>query len=374
MSTALQASSPAARTRERIARANVVVLLGGTSSEREVSLHSGAAVASALGTPADAGDRRGPAVVTRIEIDADGSWCLGSERVEAGVAIARLGPDTLYFLALHGGQGENGTLQGLLASHDRLHTGSGVEASALCMNKHATRLVLQAAGLTVAPARLVTRARWDGARSAELLAIADFGASGVSVKPNRGGSSVSTYLVERASDVPNAVERVLATGDSALVEAWVRGTEATCAVLGNASSALRALPPVEIVPRGDRFFDYEQKYSENGADEYCPPRGLSAATCARLEALSLAAHDAAGCDGYSRTDFIVPRDARGTGFIIPRDARGTELEPVVLEINTLPGMTARSLLPRSAAAAGFSLRELCLEILALALERRGDVP
>ncbi len=358
---ATDTATPAERASDRIARANVAVLMGGRSSEREVSLRSGAAVAAALGEPLHAKDRRGPAVLTRIEIDSAGHWCLGSERVEAGVAIAKLGPDTLYFLALHGGQGENGTLQGLLEAHDRCYTGSGVEASALCMNKHATRLVLQAAGLSVAPAQLVTEQRWNSARSAELSAIARFGASGVSVKPNRGGSSVSTFLVEHADQIPHAVERVLATGDSALVEAWVRGTEATCAVLGNASGELRALPPVEIVPRGDRFFDYEQKYSDNGADEYCPPRGLSAATSARLTALSLVAHHAAGCDGYSRTDFIVPRDASGA-----------ELEPIVLEINTLPGMTARSLLPRSAASAGFSLRDLCLEILALAVRRREE--
>jgi D-alanine-D-alanine ligase len=358
---ATDAATPVARASDRVARANVVVLMGGRSSEREVSLRSGAAVAAALGAPADANDRRGPAVVTRIEIDADGRWCLDGERVEAGVAIAKLGPDTFYFLALHGGQGENGTLQGLLEAHDRYYTGSGVEASALCMNKHATRLVLQAAGLSVAPAHLVTSLRWRVARAAELSAIAQFGASGVSVKPNRGGSSVSTFLVEHAGEIPNAIERVLATGDSALVEAWVRGTEATCAVLGNASGELRALPPVEIVPRGDRFFDYEQKYSDQGADEYCPPRGLSAATTARLAALSSLAHHAADCDGYSRTDFIVPRGADGA-----------ELEPVVLEINTLPGMTARSLLPRSAATAGHSLRELCLEILELALRRREE--
>ncbi len=360
MSAATGSQKTTARASDRLARANVVVLMGGRSSEREVSLRSGAAVAGALAAPAGADDRRGPARVTPVEIDPAGLWQLSGERVEAGPAIAQLGPHAIYFLALHGGEGENGTVQGLLESHERCYTGSGVEASALCMNKHATRLVLGAAGLTVAPARLVTEAQWRAEPKRELAEIRAFGSGGVSVKPNRGGSSVSTFLVERAEDAPRAIEQVLATGDSALVEALVRGTEATCAVLGNARGEPRALTPVEIVPRGDAFFDYEQKYSENGADEFCPPRGLAPATCARLSALALAAHRAAGCDGYSRTDFIVPRDERGA-----------EHEPVVLEINTLPGMTARSLLPRAAAIAGLSLRDLCLEILALALDRHG---
>ena len=139
---------------------------------------------------------------------------------------------------------------------------------------------------------------------------------------------------------------------------WSR-RETTCGVIGNERGDLLALTPVEIVPKAGRFFDYEEKYSAGGADEFCPPRTLSPASTARLQELAARAHRVAGCDGYSRTDFFVPHDERGR-----------ECEPVALEINTLPGMTARSLLPKAAAVEGWSLRDLCLEILALALERR----
>jgi D-alanine-D-alanine ligase len=113
------------------------------------------------------------------------------------------------------------------------------------------------------------------------------------------------------------------------------------------------------VPKAGRFFDYEEKYSASGADEHCPPITIGAATCARVQEIGLRAFRAAGCEGYARVDFMIPR-ARGTA----------DGEPIVLEINTLPGMTARSLLPRAAAEAGIGYRELCLEILRLAVERR----
>jgi D-alanine-D-alanine ligase len=123
--------------------------------------------------------------------------------------------------------------------------------------------------------------------------------------------------------------------------------------------ALVALPPVEIVPHAGRFFDYAEKYSAGGADERCPPELLPPATCARREALARAAHRALGCDGASRTDFIVPRAASAAP-----DAFG---EPVALETNTLPGLTERSLLPRAAAAAGLDYRSLCVALCLMAL-------
>jgi D-alanine-D-alanine ligase len=189
----------------------------------------------------------------------------------------------------------------------------------------------------------------DAARAALLST------TGWAVKPNAGGSSVATTMVERAEDLHLAIDEAIATGDAALVEARIRGTEATCAVLGNAGGELRALTPVEIVPRGGRYFDWQQKYSADGAEEHCPPRTIPPATCERLKALAERIHRAAGCDGYSRSDFIVPE--------------GPEGEPVFLEVNSLPGMTDRSLLPKAAQAEGMSYRALCLEILALAVER-----
>ncbi|MBL8863393.1 MAG: D-alanine--D-alanine ligase [Planctomycetes bacterium] len=335
-------------THQSLASATVAVLSGGCSSEREISLSSGAAVAAAL---RDAGDGRGPARVLEVEITASGAWRLAGEEQAAEEALARLPREVVFFLALHGGAGEDGTLQGLLAACGRRHTGSGVAASALCMTKSWTRAVLAQAGLAVAPGRTVDARAWDAHRERELAACRALSSTGLAVKPDRGGSSVATSVLESAAGLERAIEAVLAIGDRALVEARVLGSECTVGVLGGRAAA-RALTPVEIVPKAGRFFDYQEKYSAAGASEHCPPLSIDAATCARLRDLALRAHEAAGCCGYSRVDFIVP-------------AAGGE--PVVLEINTLPGMTARSLLPLAARDAGLSFRELCLAIVALAL-------
>jgi D-alanine-D-alanine ligase len=343
-----------------VADLRVAVLRGGRSSEREVSLRSGETMIAALRSPASSDDRRGPAQVLDVECCFDGRWRLGGESASPGECIASLDPAVVFALALHGGEGENGTIQGLLDSHGRIYTGSGVAASALCMNKHVTRLVLRHAGLSVAPARIIDRREWESNRTSVIDQVARLSSQGWSVKPNCGGSSVSTFLVAEVEEAGGAIDAVLATGDRALVEQRVVGVEATCAVLGNCDGPLRAFTPVEIVPHPGRFFDYHEKYSASGAEEHCPPRGISAGSCERIRELSCRAHRAAGCDGYSRIDYIVPRTTNGG-----------EGEPVVLEINTLPGMTSRSLMPKAAVTDGLSLRDLLLEILGLALARRG---
>jgi D-alanine-D-alanine ligase len=345
---------PSARTREELARSTVAVVCGGRSSEREISLQSGEAVLEALRGSETSTDQRGPSKVVRVEIEPSGSWTIEGRRYSAAGAVAELPAETIYFLGLHGGEGENGAVQGLLETCSRRYTGSGVGASALCMDKHATRLVLDEAELLVAPAKLLDRSGWDERGEIHLRDILALSDDGWVVKPNAGGSSVATSVLERREDLPAAIETALATGDRVLVERRILGTEVTCAVLGNAGSALTALMPVEILPRAGRFFDWQEKYSAEGAVENCPPQTLAPAVCARVRELALRAHRSAGCDGYSRTDFIVPEE---TG------------EPVVLEINTLPGLTGRSLVPKAAAEAGLSFRDLCLMILALAIDR-----
>ena len=361
-SAANPSSSVDSETELVLSRLPVAVLRGGRSSEREVSLRSGEAMLEALRSASSRDDRRGPAQVFDVECCVDGRWKLGAHVSWPGECISALDPRTVFALALHGGEGENGTIQGLLESHRRIYTGSGVVASALCMNKHATRLVLQQASLTVARARLIDALDWRSKRDAILSDVMRLSDDGWSVKPNAGGSSVSTFLIAKKDELGDAIDAVLATGDRVLVERRIVGAEATCAVLGNHRATVRALSPVEIVPHAGRFFDYDEKYSTGGADEFCPPRGISPSTCARIRELSCIAHRAAACDGYSRIDYIVPRTRAGD-----------ESEPVVLEINTLPGMTSRSLMPKAAATEGMSLRDLLLEILALAVARRGAV-
>ena len=340
--------------REEIAASTVAVLAGGRSSEREISLVSARAILGALAARPAPGEPPGPARCVEIAIEADGGWCVDGERCDPAAAIAMLPRETVYFLGLHGGEGENGAVQGFLETASRRYTGSGVGASALCMDKRAARLVARETGVAVAEGTRIDALEWSSSLDAALARAAAVSRDGWAVKPNAGGSSVATTMVDRGEDLAAAIETALATGDAALVEARVRGTEATCAVLGNAGGELRALTPVEIVPRAGKHFDWQQKYAADGAEELCPPRTLAAPVQERLRSLAARLHRATGCDGYSRSDFIVPE-------------KGSE--PVFLEVNTLPGMTDRSLLPRSARAEGMSFRALCLEILGLAVER-----
>ena len=336
----------------------VVVLSGGSSSERDVSVRSGAAVAGALRTD---GELRGPKRVRAVEIRADGKWTFAgaeAEALDAHAMIERLGPDAVYFLALHGGQGEDGTIQGLLRACGLRHTGAGVYASALCMNKSATKDVLRRAGVVVARGVEIDRYAWNHERQALLGACVELSSTGWCVKPNSGGSSVATSLEDSVDGLAAAIERVLATGDRALVEARVVGVETSCGVMGDPSGAVLALMPIEIVPKDGRFFDYEEKYSAQGASEHCPPLTVPPAVCADIRRYAERAFRAVTCGSYARIDFMVPRAPQESG-----DRQwGT---PVALEINTLPGMTERSLLPQEAAHAGLSFRDLCLLLLAL---------
>lgn len=335
-----------------LAAAHVAVLYGGSSSEREISLVTGRDVAAAL---ARGDDGRGPARTSAVELDPAGRWLVGGRALAPRAALAALAPLDVVFLGLHGGEGENGTLQAWLGLEGLAYTGSGPQASALCMDKLALRGAVAQQGLRVAAGVGVTPSEWRsdpaGVR-ARVEALA--GGSGWFVKPRSGGSSVATSALDGLTELGAALEAVFAIGDDALVEARVRGVEVSCGVLADADGELRALPPVEIRPRAGGFFDYQEKYSSSGADELCPPRSLDAPTIARVQELAARAHLTARCAGYSRADFIVP----GAG------------EPVLLEVNTLPGLTPRSLLPQEAAAVGIDYRTLCLWLAAEGLARR----
>lgn len=324
--------------------ARVAVLLGGTSSEREISLASGAAVLEAL----RAEDGRGPAAAEPVELGADGSWSAGARTVPFARAAELLAGFDACFLALHGGAGEDGRVQGFLDLLGLAYTGSGPGASALCMDKWAARAVAARAGLLVAPGGCFSRETW-GAEAARLL---DAAPQGVCVKPRRGGSSVGTARARTPEELERAALAVLEHGDDVLVERWIEGTELTCGVLG-AGAAARALPPVEIRPNAGRFFDWEEKYAQGGARELCPPESVAGEAVVQVRRAGLCAHRELGCAGYSRTDFLLPREPGA--------------RPVFLETNSLPGLTPRSLLPLAARTAGVDFRTLCLSILGAAL-------
>ena len=330
-----------------LARATVAVLLGGRSAEREVSLVSGRAVAEAL----EAAGEAGPGAVHAVEIEADGRWRVGERSLAPPAALEALAEVDAFFFGLHGGEGEGGVLQGLLTAAGRAFTGSGVAASALCLDKVNARLVADAHGLRTARGLVVTQAAWGDLQGAVLEELGRWGDAWVT-KPRRGGSSVATRVVTDPAELAAAIEEALATGDDALVEECVTGVEATVGVLGNPETGLRTFTPVEIRPKEGRFFDYEEKYAADGAVELCPPESLDEALCSTLRERALRAYRALGCAGYGRVDFIVPPDG----------------EPVFLELNTLPGFTPTSLMPRGPALEGMDFPALCLEILRLGLE------
>lgn len=310
---------------QRNGKPKVVVLMGGDSAEREVSLHTGRAIYAALKSSGHD--------VSLVDV---------SEKLLSGQPIDFLSgvqkPD-VAFLAVHGTNAEDGAIQGLLNLLHIPYTGSGILASAIAMDKERTKLVLKQGGLPVPEGILVKSGE-------EFDSKAVPGEKWV-VKPNAQGSTVGLSFVNDRASLDSAVEKARHYGADVLVEEWIEGTEVSVPVLVD-----RALPVVEIVPSSG-VYDFEMKYSPGATLEICPAR-LSDEITAKCQELALRAHQILGCRGASRTDILI------------KDGR----EPVILEVNTLPGMTPTSLLPKSAEAAGLTFAELCEEILADAQKAR----
>jgi len=249
------------------------------------------------------------------------------------------------FVALHGPYGEDGTVQGLLELIGIPYVGSGVLASALAMDKAMARTVLAAAGVPVPRGIVVERAAFAADPEGEAGRAAPHVPA--VVKPVREGSSIGMSLVPETSAIRPSLEEAFRYDTRALVEERVMGTELTVGLIGNRD--LLALPVVEIVPKR-AFFDYRAKYDPALADEICPAR-IPEALASAAQQLAVRAHRALECRGLSRVDMIHGSDGL-----------------VVLEVNTIPGMTVNSLLPRAARAAGMSFSELLDRLVQLALE------
>jgi D-alanine-D-alanine ligase len=292
----------------------VAVLYGGRSSEREVSLKTGAACAEAL--------RAKGYDAALLDVDLE----VAARLREMGAAVA--------FNALHGRWGEDGAVQGLLESMAIPYTGSGVLASALGMDKPMSKLLFREAGLALVDHRVFPREQAAAISPADL----PFGLPAV-VKPAAEGSSVGVHLVREPGALAAALADAASFGGRVIVERYLAGTEVSAAVLDG-----RALGVVEIVPSRE-FYDYAAKYTA-GMTRYVFPARLPEDVLDRLGREAETAHAALGCSGVTRVDFIV--------------AGGT---PHVLEVNTLPGMTATSLVPKIAAGKGISFPDLCERIL-----------
>lgn len=303
----------------------LAVLMGGRSGEHEVSLRSGQAVVEAA---AALGWQVKPIVFDRVgRSTSDGT--IG----QTLAALEAWRPDAA-FIAMHGPYGEDGRIQGALELLGIPYQGSGVLGSALGLDKIRTKAALRAVGVPVAAERVVAR----GEAFVPDALIAELGLPLV-LKTPQSGSSVGVEIVRDEDALAARIAALLGEAERVLVEAYVAGREFTAPVLEQDGQAV-ALPIVEIRPKSAAFFDYGAKYTPGASDELCPAP-IEPALEAELRALGLAAHAAIGARGYSRTDILV-------------GAHG----PVVLEVNTLPGLTAESLLPKSARAAGLTFPEL----------------
>lgn len=302
-----------------MSKLNITVMLGGPSAEREVSLRSGAAVAQAL--------RSLGHEVTELDPRCE-NWQLAS-----GTQVV--------FLALHGTYGEDGTVQRRLEQLGVPYTGCDPEASRIAFDKAVSKQHFVAAGVPTARFIVLDSASpsWPMGWNPPVV-----------LKPVRQGSSVGLQFVERVSDWSKALAEALRFDSQVLMEEKILGRETTVGILAD-----QPLPIVEVRPRNGAY-DYQSKYTA-GMTEYLCPAPFAESDTARVKAAALSAYKAIGGRDYARVDVMVR----------------TNGEPVVLEVNTLPGMTETSLLPKAAAASGLSYAQLCQRMVDLAVKRSGPL-
>jgi D-alanine-D-alanine ligase len=300
------------------------VLAGGTSAEREISLRSGNAIYKAL-------LNRG---YNAVFIDAADNLCESLKKSSVEIV----------FIALHGGHGENGAVQGLLEVMDIPYTGSGILASALAMDKEASKKVFLYHDIPVAPFIVINREQLDKKINPQFITtIVDFPLPWV-VKPVREGSSIGVSIVKSEDDIADALKEAFSYDRKVIIEKYIKGKEIHIGILGQT-----VLGGVEVRPSKE-FYNYEAKYT-SGLTDYILPPEIDDSAYDTLKDMALKAHNALCCRGATRIDFIL-------------DAFNM---PYILEVNTIPGMTETSLLPKIAKLAGMDFPDLIEEILKQAL-------
>ena len=301
------------------------VLMGGSSSEREISLKSGKAVYDALSS-------LGQDVVA-IDIKTDDP----GENVRL---LSSKGIDCA-FLALHGRFGEDGTIQVILENMKIPYTGSGVLASKLAMDKVSSREIFKKGNLLVPASKIINKASYQSAAGLKLY-LGDH----LVVKPATQGSSIGLSIIDKRQGLDAALDLAFKFDDRAIVEEYIKGREMTVGILNDS-----ALPVIEIIPK-HAFFDFEAKYKA-GLTEYVVPAKIDKKIAKKIQASALSAHKLLGCFGCSRVDLIL--DGKGLVF--------------VLEVNTIPGMTSTSLLPKAAGKINIKFEDLCMKLIKLAYEK-----
>ncbi|MEW6101427.1 MAG: D-alanine--D-alanine ligase [Candidatus Omnitrophota bacterium] len=304
------------------------VLMGGPSSEREISLKSGKAVLAALK------GLRLNAVAVDIKTD----------NVSRNLRLLEPMGISCAFLALHGYFGEDGRIQGLLDALGIPYTSSGVLASSLAMDKVASRLIFSAKGLKVPRYKLIN------ARSAySQEGILEGMKFPLVIKPATSGSSIGLSIIEDKNKLMKAMKSASMHDKRVIIEEYIGGRELTVGILGK-----RALPVIEIIP-GRKFFDFQAKYHP-GLTQYVVPARLNKSLSEKIKKAALSAHESLSCYGCSRVDIILDKAQN----------------PVILEVNTIPGLTSTSLLPKACKAAGIGFEKLCLKLIDLAYEKEQD--
>ncbi len=298
----------------------ILLIAGGWSVEREVSLNGAKAIYKAL-------ERLGH------EVD------FFDPKKELPTLPARAKDADFAFINLHGSPGEDGLIQAMLEAIGCPYQGSAPGPSLLALNKMCAKTLFEEEGILTPPWEFLPsppEATWQPHLSYPIV-----------VKPNCGGSSIHITMVEEINGLKEAMAKIFSQGEEVLLEERVKGKEITCGVLGD-----MALPPVLIEPASSsNFFDYHSKYTQGAAQEICPAP-LPTHLTQRIQEIALRCHRILGLEGYSRTDFIL-----------------NEEEIFVLEVNTLPGMTATSLLPQEAEAVGYSFEELIARVIELGMEK-----
>ena len=312
-------------------RRRVAVLMGGPSHEHDVSLKSAQKVAGGLHPE--------QYEANTILIDKKGEWGVHPEDIRNLADVV--------FIAMHGAYGEDGTVQSMLEANHIPYTGSDALSSALAMNKFISGRAFRMHGLATPLTFLVTKKMWEEDPVSAIAPFRQYLTFPLVVKPNNNGSSVGVFIARNRDGFEEALRGVFALSREAIIQPFIQGRELTCGVLdhGWAASAYPLLP-TEIVPKTAPFFDFSAKYTPGASEELTPAR-ISDTLMKSVQRAAVTAHKAVNARGFSRTDMIV-------------DPHG---EVYVLEINTIPGLTEESLLPKAAAASGVPFDELLNRII-----------
>ncbi|GEL76135.1 D-alanine--D-alanine ligase family protein [Tenuibacillus multivorans] len=306
----------------------IAVLYGGTSKEREVSLSSGKGIIQAL-------SKRGHDVV---DID------FNPKDLED--VMEKIKTVDLVFIGLHGKQGEDGTVQGLLDLMGVPYVGSGVLASSLAMDKTKAKQIFYMNGIPIA------KGNTYGKHESQENIVEDINQQfslPIVIKPNQEGSTLGLTIVSDESQVKPAVELAFEHDFEILVEEYVKGREMTCAVIGKRGQE-QSLPIIEIIPKSE-YYDYESKYSAGGSEHICPAK-IDETLTTKIQDYAVKAHQILGCETYSRVDFILKDNG----------------DPIILEVNTLPGMTPTSLYPDAAKAVDMNYEEMLEQFIQLTIK------